>query len=263
MQRFLGKTILITGGAGGMGASHLRGYLAEGANVVIGDIRDDRGRALVAEAGDRAHYVHLDVTSAADWQNAVTETENRFGPISVLVNNAGILSRSAPIEQSDPENFRHVVDVNLTGPYLGIRAAVPSLRRAGGGVIINIASTSANVGTALIAAYVSSKWALRGLTRSAAMELGRDDIRVNSIHPGVVNTPLITEPLHPGAQPVSDYYSPDAFAIKRLAEPQDITRLLLFLSSDEASFVTGSEFVADGGMLLGPALAAGQTQNQS
>ncbi|MEV4049802.1 SDR family NAD(P)-dependent oxidoreductase [Amycolatopsis sp. NPDC049688] len=128
MQRFEEKTVLITGGAGGMGVSHLRGFLSEGANVVIGDVRDERGRAIAADLGTHAHYVHLDVTSEADWQKAITETERLFGPISVLVNNAGILSRSATIEKSDPGDFRHVLDVNLTGSYLGIRATVPSLR---------------------------------------------------------------------------------------------------------------------------------------
>lgn len=263
MTRFDNRTVLITGAAGGMGSSHARGFHAEGANVVITDIRDDAGHALAAELGDRAHYVHLDVTSVADWATAVAETESRFGPISVLVNNAGILARTSLIEDGELGNWNEVIGVNLTGTYLGIQAAAPSLRRAGGGSIVNIASTSGHVGTGLIAPYVASKWGVRGLTRTAAIELGRDGVRVNSIDPGVVDTPLITEPLHPGAAPVSDYYSPDAFAIKRLAQPQDITNLLLFLASDEASFITGSEHISDGGMLLGPALAAGQVQNRS
>ncbi|MCX5097140.1 glucose 1-dehydrogenase [Streptomyces sp. NBC_00365] len=263
MNRFHNKTVLITGAAGGMGASHARGFLGEGADVVVTDIREDRGRILVKELGERAHFIRLDVTEEADWAAAVQETESRFGPVSVLVNNAGVLSPSALIEDGDLADWQHVIDVNLTGTYLGIRAVVPSLRRAGGGAIVNIASTSGHVGTALISPYVASKWGVRGLTRTAAIELGRDGIRVNSINPGVVNTPLITEPLHPGAAPVSDYYSPEPFAIKRLADPQDITNLLLFLASDEASFVTGSEYVADGGLLLGPALADGQTQNRS
>lgn len=213
--------------------------------------------------GERAHFVRLDVSKEAEWAAAIEETESRFGPLSVLVNNAGVLSPSALIEDGDIAAWQHVIDTNLTGPYLGIRAAVPSLRRNGGGVIVNIASTSGHVGTAFIAPYVASKWGLRGLTRTAAIELGRDGIRVNSIDPGVVNTPLITEPLHPGAAPVSDYYSPEPFAIKRLADPQDITNLLLFLASVQASFITGSEHVTDGGLLLGPALADGQTQNRS
>lgn len=254
MSRFDNRTVLITGAAGGMGSSHARGFHAEGANVVVTDVRDEEGRALAAKLGDRAHYVHLDVTSAAEWASAIAQAESRFGPISVLVNNAGILARSAPIEDGDLENWNQVIGVNLTGTYLGIRAAAPSLRRAGGGAIVNIASTSGHEGTALIAPYVASKWGVRGLTRTAAIELARDGVRVNAVSPGVVDTPLITEPLHPGAAPVSDYFSPEPFAITRLARPQEITNLVLFLASDEASFVTGTEHISDGGMLLGPVL---------
>ena len=259
MERFLNKTVLITGGAGGQGASHMRAYHEEGANVVIGDIRDELGNSLVAELGDRAMYVHLDVTSEADWTTAIAATEHAFGPISILVNNAGIGSPPVLIEDSTLDDWQQILAVNITGQYLGIRATTPSLRKAGGGSIVNIASMAADVGIAYLAPYVVSKWGVRGLTRTAALELGRDNVRVNSIHPGVVNTPFITEPLRPGVPPVSDFYSADAFAIKRLAEPQDITNLLLFLTSDEASFITGSDFVSDGGLLLGPAVEADQT----
>lgn len=257
-MRFENKTVLITGAVGGMGSSHARGFHAEGANVVITDIREAEGRALAGELGERARFERLDVTSAADWSAAIAGTEQAFGPLSVLVNNAGILVPAVPIEGSDVDDWAHVLDVNLTGSYLGIRAAVPSLRRSGSGAIVNIASTSGHVGTAMIAAYVASKWGVRGLTATAALELGRDNIRVNSIAPGVVNTPLITEPLREGQPPVSDHFSAEPFAIKRMAEPRDITNLLLFLASDDASFITGSEYVADGGMLLGPSLPADQ-----
>ncbi len=256
MERFAGRTVLITGGAGGQGASHLRAYLDEGANVVVGDIRDEVGTSLVEGRGDRAMYVHLDVTSEGDWADAVGATEARFGPVSILVNNAGIGSPPVLIEDGTLEDWQHIIAVNLTGAYLGIRAVTPSLRAGGGGSIVNIASMAANTGIARLAPYVASKWGLRGLTRTAALELGRFGVRVNSIHPGVVDTPFITEPLRPGLPPVSDYYSPDAFAIKRLARPRDITDLLLFVTSDAASFITGSELVADGGLLLGPAVAA-------
>ena len=267
-NRFANKTVLITGGAGGQGASHTRAYLDEGANVVIGDVRDEPGRSLAAELGDRALFVHLDVTSEADWADAIAATEERFGPVSILVNNAGIGSAPVMIEESSLEDWQRIIAVNVTGQYLGIRATAPSLRRAGGGSIVNIASMAADVGLAFLAPYVVSKWGVRGLTRTAALELGRDNVRVNSIHPGVVDTPFITEPLRPGVAPVSDYYSPDAFAIKRLADPQDITNVLLFLTSDEASFITGSDFVSDGGLLLGPAVddaavEAAHLQNRS
>ena len=258
MNRFTDKTVLITGGTGGQGASHMRGYLDEGASVVIADIRDDLGHALAAEASDRTLFVHLDVTSENDWAAAISSAEDRFGPISILVNNAGIGSPPALIEDGTLEDWQRILAVNITGQYLGIRAATPSLRRAGGGSIVNIASTAANTGMAYLAPYVVSKWGTRGLTRTAALELGRDNVRVNSIHPGVVDTPFITEPLRPGLPPVSDYYSSDPYAIKRMAETRDITDLLLFLTSAEASYITGSEFVVDGGFLLGPAVAADQ-----
>ncbi|EFC84860.1 glucose 1-dehydrogenase [Parafrankia sp. EUN1f] len=254
MGRFDNHTVLVTGGTGGQGSSHLRAYHAEGAGVVIADINDDGGRALAAELGDRALFVHLDVTDEESWNAAIAATEQHFGPLSILVNNAGVQNPAAPVEATDRRVWDRVLDINLTGTFLGIKAAVPSLRRNGGGVIVNIASTSGIGGTAHYAPYVAGKWAVRGLTRTAALELGRDNIRVNAIHPGVIATPFITEPAAGADAPISDFYSPEPFAIPRLGQPDDITRALLFISSNEASFATGSEFVIDGGLLLGPAL---------
>ncbi|MEU4179730.1 SDR family oxidoreductase [Streptomyces sp. NPDC026589] len=232
----------------------MRAYQAEGANVVIVGIDESRGRALAAELGARALYVRLDVTDESSWSAAVQAAEEHFGPLSVLVNNAGVQNPAAPIETTERRVWDRVLGVNVTGAFLGIKAAAPSLRRNGGGVIVNIASTSGVVGTAMYAPHVASKWALRGLTKTAALELGRDRIRVNAIHPGVIATPFITEPAAGSDAPISDFYSAEPFAIPRLGEPADITRALLFLTSDEASFATGSEFVIDGGLLLGPAL---------
>ncbi|MFC5750582.1 glucose 1-dehydrogenase [Actinomadura rugatobispora] len=254
MGRFDGQTVIVTGGTGGMGAAHVRAYHREGAGVVIAALADDRGRALAAELGDRALHVHLDVTDEDQWAAAVQETENRFGPVSILVNNAGIQNAAALAEDTGRDTWDRTFAVNVTGQFLGIRAVAPSMRAGGGGVIVNIGSTMAHGGTALYAPYVASKWAVRGLTRSAALELGRDGIRVNAIHPGVVSTPLINEPAAPGAPAIGDFYSPEPFAVPRLAEPEDVTRLLLFLTSADASFATGSEYVLDGGLLLGPAL---------
>ncbi|GGY19241.1 SDR family NAD(P)-dependent oxidoreductase [Streptomyces minutiscleroticus] len=254
MGRFDHRTVLVTGGTGGQGASHIRAFHAEGANVVIADIAEDRGRALAAELGERALAVRLDVTDEEAWNHAIAQTEERFGPLSVLINNAGVQNPAAPIEATDRRVWDRILNINLTGTFLGIRAAVSSLRRSGGGVIINIASTSGVGGTAFYAPYASSKWAVRGLTKTAALELGRDNIRVNAILPGVISTPFITEPAAGSDAPISDFYSAEPFAIPRVGEPADITRALLFLGSDDASFATGAEFVIDGGLLLGPAL---------
>jgi 3alpha(or 20beta)-hydroxysteroid dehydrogenase len=176
----------------------------------------------------------------------VARAEEEFGPLSVLVNNAGIMAFES-IEDSDPASWRRQIDVNLTGQYLGIRAAVPSLRRQGGGVILNVSSAGAFLGAAYSSAYIASKWAIRGLTKSAALELGPEGIRVNSIHPGYTRTEMVADQL--GAYPA------ETFAIPRVGEPADITRLVLFVASEEASFSTGSEFSADGGLVLGPATA--------
>lgn len=253
MGRFDNQTVLVTGGTGGQGASHVRAYHREGANVVIAATSEDRGRALVAELGERALFVRTDVTDEEDWQEAVAEAEGRFGPIGILVNNAGVQNPAMPIESLDRALWDRVLGINLTGSYLGIKTTTPSLRRNGGGVIVNIASTMGHAGTPMYAPYVASKWALRGLTRTAALELGRDGIRVNSIHPGVISTPLINESID-GQPPIADFYSPAPFAVPRTGEPSDITSLLLHVTSADASFITGSEFVADGGLLLGPAL---------
>lgn len=253
MGRFTDTTVLITGGAGGQGANHAQAYYAEGANVVVAG-PTSAVDTVAAELGDRALAVRLDVTRAEEWAAAVDATEARFGHISVLVNNAGVQNPAAAIEDTDPQIWHRILGVNLTGQFLGIRATAPSLRRGGGGVIVNIASTMAHGGTAMYAPYVASKWGLLGLTRSAALELGKDGIRVNSISPGVIETPFVTEPTTAGQRPITDFYSPEPFAIPRLGRPEDISDALLYLTSPQASFVTGSDFVLDGGLLLGPAM---------
>ena len=255
-RRFAGKTVLVSGGTGGQGVAHLRAFAAEGANVVIGDVRDDAGKALAAEIGDQALFMHLDVTNEDDWAAAIAATEERFGSLGVLVNNAGIPSPAVLIENGELNTWQRILDVNLTGAYLGIRAAAPSLRRNGGGAIVNIASMAADVGIAYLSPYVASKWGLRGLSKTAALELARYGIRVNSVLPGVVRTPFVTEPAGPNEPPVSQAFSPEALAIKRLAEPHEISNVVLYLSSEDASFVTGSDYVIDGGLLLGPVVPA-------
>jgi 3alpha(or 20beta)-hydroxysteroid dehydrogenase len=254
MRRFANQTVLVTGGTGGQGASHVRALHAEGANVVIGDIDAERGAGLAAELGGGARFVHLDVSQEESWAAAIAETEQAFGALTVLVNNAGVQNPPALIESTERATWARILDINLTGTFLGIKAAASALRRAGGGAIVNIASTMGIGGTAFYAPYVASKWAVRGLTQTAALELGRDNIRVNAIHPGVVATPFITEPAAGSAAPIADFYSPEPFAVPRLGQPADITALLLFLISPHATFVTGAEYVIDGGLLLGPAL---------
>jgi 3alpha(or 20beta)-hydroxysteroid dehydrogenase len=246
MKRFDNRTVIVTGGARGMGASHARGFIAEGANVVIADVLEQEGRTLAAELGDHAIFSRLNVTSDAEWAATVAAAENAFGPVSVLVNNAGIV-RWGPIEETELAAWRQVIDINLTGTYLGMRAVVSSMRKAGGGAIVNISSAAGLVGIPLEAAYVASKWGVRGVTKTAALELGRDNIRVNSIHPGLIRTPMTT-----GPEVATFEASARNLAIPRAAEPEEITRLVLFVASDEASFSTGSEFIADGGQLLGP-----------
>jgi 3alpha(or 20beta)-hydroxysteroid dehydrogenase len=241
-----------------MGASHARGFVAEGANVVIADVLEQEGRTLANELGDHAIFCRMDITSEADWAATVAAAEDAFGPVSVLVNNAAIF-RTGMLEETEPAVWRKVIDVNLTGTYLGIRAVVSSMRKAGGGAIVNISSAFGLIAFPMQAAYVASKWGVRGMTKTAALELARDNIRVNSIHPGYIRTPMSEESQRPAGTPGGAFAAVMAnslgtYAIPRIAEPNEITRLVLFVASEEAGFSTGSEFVADGGMVLGPAL---------
>jgi 3alpha(or 20beta)-hydroxysteroid dehydrogenase len=215
--------------------------------TLVADILDQEGRTLADELGEHAIFSRLDVTSDRGWAATVVAAEDIFGPVSVLVNNAGVV-RFGLIAETEPAAWRQVIDINLTGSYLGIRAVASSMRKAGGGAIVNISSGAGMTGTFGAGAYVASKWGVRGMTKTAALELGRDNIRVNSIHPSNVRTPMVagSDAVALGAGAVAD------LAIPRIAEPEEITRLVLFVASDEASFSTGSEFIADGGQLLGP-----------
>jgi 3alpha(or 20beta)-hydroxysteroid dehydrogenase len=250
MGRLDGKTALITGGARGMGESHARHFVAEGAQVVLGDVLDEQGREVARSLGASARYVHHDVRSEAGWASAVDTTLAEFGRLDVLVNNAGILARG-PIAEMPLETFREVLDVNLIGCWLGIKHASAPMTAAGRGSIVNTSSIEGLVGAAGFSAYSASKFAIRGVTKVAARELGQYGIRVNSVHPGGVGTPMALSV----AESITD---PDQLTfmkfmpIPRLADPLEISRLVAFLASDECSYSTGSEFVADGGMLSGP-----------
>ncbi|SOD72152.1 3alpha(or 20beta)-hydroxysteroid dehydrogenase [Jatrophihabitans sp. GAS493] len=251
--RFDGQTILITGGSRGMGASHARGFIAEGANVVIGDVLDDEGHTVAAELGPRCHYLHLDVSDPDQWAAAVTATEAKYGPIAVLINNAGFGTASL-LADTSTEDWRGVLSVIIDGTFYGIRAAVPSIRRNGGGAIINISSYAGLAGTPLSGSYTTSKFALRGLTRVAAMELGCDNIRVNSIHPGYVATPALT-----GLTPEMAGLR-NKLAIVRMAESEEVTKMVLFVASEDAAYCTGSEFVIDGGWSAGSPVPIGASE---
>ena len=238
MGRVDNKVALITGGARGMGAADARMLVKEGAKVVIGDILDDEGRALADELGDSARYIHLDVSNADDWTTAVELALSSFGKLNVLVNNAGIV-QLGPLKTLDVARWQKVLDVNLTGPMLGTKAVIGPMIEAGGGSIINVSSIEGLRGAAYVHSYVASKWGLRGLTKSCALELASSNIRVNSIHPGFIRTPM-TEHL-----PEDMVQTP----LGRPGTPDEVATFVVFLASDESSFSTGSEFVVDGGLV--------------
>lgn len=238
MGRVDGKVALISGGARGMGAEDARLLVQEGAKVVIGDVRDDEGSALAAELGDSARYVHLDVTQLEQWEAAVATAVGEFGKLNVLVNNAGIVA-AGPLREFRMDKWQQVIDVNLTGTFLGMRAAVDPMTEAGGGSIINVSSIEGIRGAPLVHPYVASKWGVRGITKSAALELAPLNIRVNSLHPGFIRTPMT-------AHLPEDMVT---IPLGRAADAREVATFVVFLASDEASYATGSEFIVDGGLV--------------
>jgi 3alpha(or 20beta)-hydroxysteroid dehydrogenase len=254
MGRLDGKVALITGGARGMGKSHARHFVAEGARVVISDILDDKGKELAAELGDEScRFIHHDVTSEPDWAVAVTAATETFGPLNVLVNNAGILLNKKIADMTLAE-FRQVIDVNLVGEWLGVKSVIAPMKAAGGGSIINISSVEGFAGAAGLSAYSASKFGVRGITRSAAQELGRHGIRVNSVHPGGIMTTMTATAFESfgdlSAEVGAGFLR--SLPIPRFAKSAEVSPLVVYLASDESSYCTGSEFVVDGGMLAGP-----------
>ncbi len=249
MGRLDGKVALITGAARGQGEATGRLFTAEGAKVVLGDILDDAGKAVAASLGDAAIYLRHDVSQEDSWASFVATASDRFGRIDVLMNNAGIL-HVAPVAEITLENYLKVVHVNQVGCLLGMKSVIPAMAQAGGGSIINVSSTTGMEGAMGLVAYVSTKFAIRGMTKTAALELGRVGIRVNSLHPGGVDTPMGDGSME-GFEDVDTQGFFETLPLGRIGRPDEMAQVALFLASDESSYCTGSEFVADGGMLAG------------
>ncbi|MEZ0123205.1 MAG: glucose 1-dehydrogenase [Candidatus Reddybacter sp.] len=247
MNNLQDKVALITGAARGQGAAEARLFAARGAKVVITDVLDEEGKQVAAEIGDAAHYIHLDVTDENSWAAAVKETVAHFGKLNVLVNNAGIVQVKTLVDTSVAD-YMKVIEINQLGVFLGMRSVAGPMKDAGSGSIINISSIDGLIGMSGGSAYCASKFAVRGMTKVAAMELGPDNIRVNSIHPGGIHTPMIT-------QTGMDESTMNALFGKvplgRVGQPEEMATLAAYLASDDSSYSTGSEFIADGGLTAG------------
>ncbi len=246
-MRLENKVALISGGARGMGAVEAKMFVQEGAKVVIGDVLDEDGKqteAEINEAGGECVFVHLDVTDETAWQDAVAAAVDRFGKLDILVNNAGI-ARINNVEDTTTDEWDLVMDINAKGVFLGTKAAIPEIRKAGGGSIVNISSIAGLTG-GRTSSYAASKGAVRLLTKSSAIQYAGEGIRCNSVHPGVIETPMTTS-IMLNTQEGRDLNA-SRHPLGRVGQPEDIAYGVLFLASDESSFMTGSELVIDGGL---------------
>lgn len=248
MTSLEGKIALITGGARGQGEAEARLLIEQGATVIIADVLDADGKALAAALGEKASYWHLDVSEPSQWEALAAELQARFGRLDILVNNAGIL-RMTPIEEMSLEQYEQIIKVNQTGCWLAMKMMLPLLKASAAGSIVNISSIGGLQGVAYASAYVASKFAVRGLTKVAALEFGRYKIRVNSVHPGAIDTPMVSGQAADAADEDNAAYN--HFAIPRIGTPQEVAEMVVFLASDRASYITGAEFVVDGGMMAG------------
>ena len=243
MGRLDGKVAIITGAARGQGECEARLFVEEGARVVMGDVLDDEGQAVADDLGDAAVYLHMDIRHERDWQRAVAAAE-KIGPLGILINNAAI-THFASLTDTTLEDYNRVIAVNQVGTFLGMRSVVEPMKAAGGGAIVNVSSIDGLQAKNGLVAYAASKWAIRGMTKVAALELGRFGIRVNSLHPGGVDTVMG----NPAGIEIDQFYKD--YPIPRCGKPIDIARMALFMASDECSYSTGCEFVADGGWHAG------------
>jgi 3alpha(or 20beta)-hydroxysteroid dehydrogenase len=236
-----GRTAVVTGAAQGQGEAEARRFVAEGARVLIGDVNEEGGRALVAELGNDARFVRLDVGAPEDWRSAIAAVEG-WAPVTILINNAGIHWKKDLLQETS-DGVARMFRVNVLGALLGIQAVAPSMRAAGGGSVVNVGSVIGLLGGRGNTAYSTSKWALRGLTKTAAIELGAFGIRVNAVHPGYIETPMLAE-VSVGRP--ADFY--DYLPLRRAGAVADIADLMVFLASDRSSYLTGADFAVDGGM---------------
>lgn len=242
MKRLENKVAIITGGAAGMGETHVRLFIDQGAKVVITDVNEENGQALADELGENALFIKHDVTDEEGWKKVVAAAEETFGSVNILVNNAGV-SPVLSLEESTLKEYMNVVNINQVSVFLGMKYVVPSMKKADSGSIVNISSINGLNGGVI--GYTDTKFAVRGMSKAAAKELSKYNIRVNSVHPGVINTPMVQE---------SDAFEQiqamvGMIPLQRMAEPQEISQLVLFLASDDSSYSTGAEFIADGGIL--------------
>lgn len=255
MPELEGKTVLVTGSARGQGASHALRFADEGAKVVVSDIRDELGEAVcdqIRQKGGQAIYQHLDVRDSVQWEAAVARAESEFGGLDVLLNNAGVVNCDAADQCSD-ETWANVMDINSGGVFRGIRAAVPAMRRSGGGAIVNTASIMGLIGSWGYVAYIASKHSVVGITKSAALTYAADNIRVNAVAPGCVDTPMLDEEKEiMAANPYWDFEEwVNTQPISKIAQPEEVSELILYLASDRARYCTGSVFTIDGGTTAG------------
>jgi 3alpha(or 20beta)-hydroxysteroid dehydrogenase len=248
------KIAIITGAARGQGGAAARRFVEEGATVVIADVTDEAGKELAQELGDKAIYRHLDVSSEDDWAGVVGEVVEQFGQVDVLVNNAGVLHFSA-LEDTTLADYERLVRVNQIGTFLGMRAVAKPMTASGGGSIVNLSSVEGLAGMPFVVAYTATKFAIRGMTKVAALELGPKGIRVNSVHPGMIDTKMVQDAV--GGHEVDLTPVTKKLALRRVGQPEEIAEVVLFLASDRSSYCTGGEFIADGGSTATHALNMG------